>query len=54
MLGNEPMQKEARFWKISSALLGVLKEGNGILRHGSDEIREGIHLKVRLITASKG
>jgi hypothetical protein len=54
MLRNEPMQKEAQFRKISSALLGVPKEGEGILRHGSDEIREGIHLKDRLMTASKG
>lgn len=34
--------------------MGVLKEGDGILRDGSDEIREGIHLKGRPITTSKG
>jgi hypothetical protein len=53
MLRNEPIQKEARFRKISSALLAVLKEAMGP-RHGSGEIREGIHLKVQLIMASEG
>src|SRR5437016_698421 len=34
-------------------IVGPLKEGDTVLRRGSDEIREGTHLKVRLATASK-
>ncbi len=35
-------------------IVGPLKEGDTILRRGSDEIREGTSLKVRLATVSKG
>jgi len=35
-------------------IIGPLKEGDIVLRRGSDEIREGTRLKVRFATASKG
>jgi hypothetical protein len=35
-------------------IVGPLKEGDTVLRRGSDEIREGTSLKVRLATVSKG
>lgn len=35
-------------------IVGPLKEGDRVLRRGSDEIREGTRLKVRLTAVSKG
>jgi membrane fusion protein, multidrug efflux system len=35
-------------------IVGPLKEGDTILRRGSDEIREGTRLKVHLAATSKG
>ena len=35
-------------------IVGSLKEGDTVLRRGSDEIREGTRLKVSLTSVSKG
>lgn len=34
-------------------VIGALKDGDVVLRRGSDEVREGTHVKVRFATASK-
>ena len=45
-------------WRISAGawleIVGPLKDGDTVLRLGSDEIRDGTHLKIRLATGSKG
>jgi hypothetical protein len=35
-------------------IIGPLKDGDTVLRRGSDEIRQGTHINVRAIPATKG
>jgi len=51
---ENPATSERAAERDLGEIVGSLKEGDTVLRRGSDEIREGTRLKVSLTSVSKG